>query len=336
VSSMRVSFLLVSLVVVSVLVSLASASAIASEKHHNRQQRHQQQGKENKSFRLLERVQRQRLKEKQKLEHDKHMILKHAIDRDNKRIHQRHHHESLTTRTKHSLDTLSHGSEYVSNSVKREEQLLASDKLSSLLERHHNHQKESDKNELSSIHKLLNDLDKKNNKFSVALDNNNENFDYDENNKNKQKQNELRLEKREKLAKMRLRNMEKREKDRKEELLDNLSLGGTATVATLSELSSTEKVIKGLQISLLETNNKNKIRVANPPWAEKPSWWKVPPSEIGDAGNSPWPNDPLEQNGYPATMIDPNNYPLSNVDDPNNYPALDDPNGAFAPIQQPS
>jgi len=36
-----------------------------------------------------------------------------------------------------------------------------------------------------------------------------------------------------------------------------------------------------------------------------------------------------------ATIIDPNNYPLSNVDDPNNYPALDDPNGAFAPIQQP-
>jgi len=151
-----------------------------------------------------------------------------------------------------------------------------------------------------------------------------------------QKQKEKQMENQQKRAEKRLHRLEKQEKERREELLDGMKLGNTEsaqyaadkTESVFNEIVGSNKKMIDVSV-LLETGAKD------PEWATKPVWWKVPPSEIGNAGSAPWPNDPLEQNGYPATMIDPNNYPLSNVDDPNNYPAIDDPNGAFAPIQQP-
>jgi len=285
---MRVVLILVfCFVACSFLLSLTNAAE--SERHQKN------------SFKLLERVQRQRIKDKLKLEREKQMILDHA----NHRVH--HKHKASTT---HSLETLSHGSEYVSSRAKREKQLSSAKKISSELHRHRQKLLLSDSAELSNLNKLLSELNKHSNnkkKTHQLTD--------------KQQHNIIRKEQRK--AERRLHQLEKQERERKEELLESAKLGGTQTV----QLKETQNVSDGLSL-FLETR-------ADPAWAEKPVWWKVPPSEVGNAGSAPWPNDPLYQNGYPATMIDPNNYPLSNVDDPNNYPAIDDPNGAFAPIQQP-
>jgi len=291
---------------------------------------------EKKSFRLLERVKRQRKLEHQKLQRDKEMILKRAADREKKRSHSSSA-SSSSSSLSHSLETLSHGASYVSSLLSREEQLKSSKELSKLIKKHNKHQMESDHSELSSISHLLSlDKRKKHRKDNVNI-----NTDSDDD-MTKQKQREKQMEREQKRAERRLQRMEKEEKERREELLDGMNLGNTESVPLADETDRVFNQIVGndkkmIDISvLLETNEKAEAKAkANPAWATKPEWWKVPPSEIGNAGSAPWPNDPLEQNGYPATIIDPNNYPLSNVDDPNNYPAIDDPNGAFAPIQQP-
>jgi len=300
------AILILSILACSSLLSIANA-ALESEQRVHRAKTHEKTGDSH--FRLLERVQKQRNKEKNKSKLDKIMILKHAADREAKKTHKKH-----EENTKHSLATLSHGAAYASSKATRSAQLSTAESLSSLLDKHHFQQRESDAEELSKIHHILAKLDKTGAKKTFSSI-------YIPQSLEKQRQlEEKRMEHRARVAERRLKRMKEQEQSRKEELLDSYNLGGTETVE--------------MQSALLETKHSIGHKAA-PTWAMKPIWWKVPPEEVGDAGKAPWPNDPLYQNGYPATIIDPNNYPLSNVDDPNNYPALDDPNGAFAPIQKP-
>jgi len=288
------------------------------------------------SFRLLERVKKQRKLERQKLERDKQMILKHAEDRERRRSHTSSSLSSSSSSSSsipHSLETLSHGSSYVSSLLSREDQLKSSKKLSKLIKKHNKHQRESDNYELSSIHHLLS-LDK-HQKHHSDSDTDNSYNNFDDTNDEQRKQKEKEMENEQKRAERKLHRLEKQEKERREELLDGMKLGNTESVSFADETERVFNQIVGNDKKMIDVSVLLETNAKAPEWATKPVWWKVPPSEIGDAGSAPWPNDPMEQNGYPATIIDPNNYPLSNVDDPNNYPAIDDPNGAFAPIQQP-
>jgi len=314
--TMRVALLLLVLVVV--LSVFCHASQVDSERHSKAKH-----GKKT-SFRLLERVQRQREKERQKLKLDKQMIMQHVHARE--KANKNKIKNKIHLNSKHSLATLSHGSEYAARRSSSTSALSNVLKLSSQLEKHHIKERESDALELKRIRHLLSNMDKTKNAKSSFLVREQHDMAMK---RERQGHDDHSLDIKQKIAERRLKRMEKQEQDRREELLDGLSLGGTQSV----DLTDTTDLLSRLQnVNFIETHADVD---AAPAWADKPIWWKVPPSEITNADQAPWPNDPLYQNGYPATIIDPNNYPLSNVDDPNNYPALDDPNGAFAPIQQP-
>jgi len=79
---------------------------------------------------------------------------------------------------------------------------------------------------------------------------------------------------------------------------------------------------------LLQTNAKIDVK-DNPSWTIAPVWWKSAAEDKVLAAQQPWPNDPINLNNYPASALDPQNYPLNNVDDPNNFPSLSDPNAGF-------
>jgi len=71
---------------------------------------------------------------------------------------------------------------------------------------------------------------------------------------------------------------------------------------------------------------------SKPAWVTAPPWWKSPPQEAANAGNQPWPNDPVNANNYQANVLDPENFPLGNMDDPVDFPGLADPNAAYDPM----
>jgi len=323
---MRVALLLVLLVL---FAFLCNASQVESERHSK-----SKHGQKKTSFRLLERVQRQRQKEREKLKLEKQMIMDHAHAREKASRAMRNKDHLFAANTKHSLETLTHGSEYAARRSSSTTALSSVLSLSSQLEKHHIKERESDALELKRIRRLLSNMEKTKNAKTSFLLKEEENMEKKQKHSN-QRNEDHSLDVKQKIAEKRLKRMEKQEQDRREELLNGLSLGDTQSV----ELSDTTDILDQFKnVNFIQTDASVAVAVAvavAPAWANKPIWWKVPPSEISNAAQAPWPNDPLYQNGYPATIIDPNNYPLSNVDDPNNYPALDDPNGAFAPIQQP-
>jgi len=331
---MRVVLVLLFVVVILCSFINASATEVESERTHTHNKN------KHTTFRLLERVQREREREKQKLKLEEEMILEHAKVREmaKRAVKGDLHNGANVQNSKHSLETLTHGSEYAARKASTTSALSNTVSLSAELEKHHIKERESDAIELKNIRRILANLDKTKSKNQQKLS---------LSNKSKQdqtKKDENKLILKQKIAERRLHQLEKQEQDRREELLDRLELGDTETISSV-ELRDTNSVLNQFN-NFIETKANTHIKTkqkqkqkqnekADPAWAEKPSWWKVPPSEVDEAGTIPWPSDPLYQNGYPATIIDQNNYPLSNVDDPNNYPALDDPNGAFAPIQQP-